>query len=66
LERELTDMEEAWKLLDFQTLPYKDTGTCVLRAVDDIIQLMDDQLVAKQNMAGNTHIATLERKRRAW
>jgi hypothetical protein len=33
-------MEEAWKPLEFQTLPYKETGTFVLRGVDDIIQVL--------------------------
>ncbi|KAK2956118.1 putative Dynein axonemal heavy chain 5 [Blattamonas nauphoetae] len=66
LDRELSEMEEAWKLLDFQTIAHKDTKTYVLRAVDDIIQLLDDQLVSTQNMTGNPHIAILEPKRKLW
>lgn len=37
LEKELNDMEESWKLLEFSTMPHKETGTFVLRAVDEII-----------------------------
>jgi dynein heavy chain len=37
LERELTEMEEAWKTQEFQTLPYKEIGTCELCQVYDII-----------------------------
>jgi dynein heavy chain len=59
-------MEEAWKTLEFQTLPYKETGTCVLCQLGDIVQLMDDQLVSTQNMAVNSYIAILEPKWRAW
>jgi dynein heavy chain len=39
LEKELQEMEEAWKPLEFQTVPHKETGTFVLRAVDEIIQV---------------------------
>ncbi|EKX31285.1 hypothetical protein GUITHDRAFT_83228, partial [Guillardia theta CCMP2712] len=59
-ERNLERMKQDWRDLTFELQPYKDTGTFVVRAVDDIITLLDDQIVKVQAMRGSPYAKALE------
>ena len=56
----LEKMEEDWKPLEFECLEYKDTGTCILRSMDEVEQVLDDQLVRTQAMRGSRYIKQFE------
>ena len=47
-ERNLEKMKQEWRDLVFDLNPYKDTGTYVLRGIDETIALLDDQIVKVQ------------------
>ena len=53
LESALSEMKGAWAKIDFVCLPYRDSGTYVLTALDDNMQLLDDQVVKTQTMLGS-------------
>lgn len=44
LERSLDRMQADWAGLCFDTAPWRSTGTSVLRNVDAVQQLLDDQV----------------------
>ena len=70
LESALAEMEAAWKPpadgCEFVCLPYRDTGTFVLSALDDVMQLLDDQVVKTQTMLGSPFIAWLKKRTEDW
>eukprot|EP01052_Picozoa_sp_SAG31_P011054 SAG31_NODE_617_length_13514_cov_13.659858_2_plen_4275_part_00 len=53
LESALAEMKGAWAKIEFVVLPYRDSGTYVLTALDDNMQLLDDQVVKTQTMLGS-------------
>ena len=66
LEDALKEMETAWETIEFVCLPYRDTGTHVLTALDDNMQLLDDQVVKTQTMLGSPFIAYLKKPTEEW
>jgi dynein heavy chain len=44
IEKKLKEIEDKVKLLRLELMKYKKTGTYVLKGVDEIQQLLDDQL----------------------
>ena len=47
-ERNLDKMKGEWRELAFDISPYKESGTYVLRGVDEVMALLDDQIVKIQ------------------
>jgi dynein heavy chain len=66
LEDALHEMEKAWESIEFVCMPYRDTGTYVLSALDDNMQLLDDQVVKTQTMLGSPFIAYLKKPTEEW
>lgn len=50
LEAALDKMEAAWRSVEFTVVPYKKTGTFILKDVDPIIQLLDEHTMTTQSM----------------
>lgn len=50
----------------FGLVPYRETGTFVLQAVDEIQAVLDDQIVKTQTMIGSPFIGPFEQQARAW
>eukprot|EP00644_Phytophthora_capsici_P009072 jgi/Phyca11/526027/estExt2_fgenesh1_pm.C_PHYCAscaffold_60111 len=44
LQKNLSAMIAEWEKVEFQTAPYRETGTYLLRSTDDIVALLDDHL----------------------
>ena len=51
----LEKMRNEWRDLVFDLSPYKDTGTYVVKGVDDVVALLDDQIVKVQGMRGSPY-----------
>ncbi|EKX45970.1 hypothetical protein GUITHDRAFT_94428 [Guillardia theta CCMP2712] len=59
-ERALDKMKTEWKDLEFEFSPYKDTGTYVLKGIEETVMLLDDQIVKVQSMRGSPYAKPLE------
>ena len=44
-ERTLEKMKNEWRDLQFEFSPYKDTGTYVLKGIEETVMLLDDQVM---------------------
>lgn len=66
LEKALNAMQSDWSEVQFDYKEYRDTGTYVLKAVDEIQQQLDDQLVKTQSMRSSPYIGPLEERVRMW
>uniref|UniRef100_A0A8D3C1H3 Dynein, axonemal, heavy chain 1 n=1 Tax=Scophthalmus maximus TaxID=52904 RepID=A0A8D3C1H3_SCOMX len=51
IEQALVKMEQEWAPILFDVLPYKDTGTYILKSPDEASQLLDDHIVMTQSMS---------------
>lgn len=47
-------------------MPWRSTGTHILRALDDIQMLLDDQIVKTQSMRASPYIGPFEDRVRLW
>lgn len=50
----------------FDTLEWRATGTFILRGLDDIQTLLDDQIVKTQGMRASPYIGPFEERVRLW
>jgi dynein heavy chain len=56
LEKAMDKMEEEWQGMEFGTKEHRTTGTHILGGIDEIQQILDDQIVKAQAMAGSRYI----------
>ena len=59
-ERTLDKMKSEWRELNFEFNPYKDSGTFVLKGIEDTVMLLDDQIVKVQAMRGSPYAKAME------
>ena len=59
-------MENEWSPVNFEIMPYKETGTFILKASEDISQLLDDHIVMTQSMSFSPFKKPFEERISTW
>jgi dynein heavy chain len=66
LKTALQSMKKEWKPMELTTISYKDTGTSIVKGVDDIQALLDDHIVKTQGIRGSPFVKPIEKEVRDW
>jgi dynein heavy chain len=59
-------MENEWESIELVLIPYRESGTFVLSALDDAEQLLDDQIVKTQSVRSSPYIKPFENQVKEW
>ncbi|KAL0180887.1 hypothetical protein M9458_023293, partial [Cirrhinus mrigala] len=62
----LNKMEEEWSTVMFEVMPYKETGTYILKSPDEASQLLDDHIVMTQSMVFSPYKKPFEERINKW
>ncbi|XP_071052042.1 dynein axonemal heavy chain 3 isoform X2 [Onthophagus taurus] len=66
LEKGMAKMKEDWADVTFELVPYRDTGVCILTALDDIQVMLDDNILKAQTMRGSPYVKAFEKEVQLW
>jgi dynein heavy chain len=66
IEIALQKMQSEWDEINLEIVPYKNTGTYILQASDDIIQKLDDNMVVTTTMAFSPYKKPFEERLSRW
>ncbi|XP_059609452.1 dynein axonemal heavy chain 7 [Phlebotomus argentipes] len=66
LEKAMTKMVDEWTDIAFTINPYRDSGTFILSAIDDIQVLLDDHIIKTQTMKNSPYIKPFAKEILAW
>lgn len=66
LTQALEKMEQEWSTVEFDVLPYKETGTYILKSPDEASQLLDDHIVMTQSMSFSPFKKTFQGRINTW
>ncbi|XP_063071051.1 dynein axonemal heavy chain 1 [Engraulis encrasicolus] len=66
IEQALDKMEQEWSTVAFDVLPYKETGTYILKSPDEASQLLDDHIVMTQSMSFSPYKKPFETRITTW
>ncbi|XP_059505480.1 dynein axonemal heavy chain 1 [Stegostoma tigrinum] len=66
IEQALDKMEGEWEDINFDVMPYKETGTFILKSPDEASQLLDDHIVMTQSMSFSPFKKAYEARISSW
>ncbi|XP_053577059.1 dynein axonemal heavy chain 1 [Bombina bombina] len=66
IEQALDKMENEWTTVLFNVLPYKETGTFILKSPEEASQLLDDHIVMTQSMSFSPFKKPFEERISTW
>ncbi|XP_054832932.1 dynein axonemal heavy chain 1 [Eublepharis macularius] len=66
IENALDKMEREWESILFNILPYKETGTFIMKSPDEASQLLDDHIVMTQSMSFSPFKKPFEERINTW
>lgn len=66
LTQALEKMEQEWANVEFDVMPYKETGTYILKSPDEASQLLDDHIVMTQSMSFSPFKKIFEARINTW
>ena len=66
IETSLQRMEEAWRGVDFTVVPYKATGTFVVKGVDEVVAQLDEHTLTTQAMQFSPYKRVFEERIARW
>ncbi|XP_072136794.1 dynein axonemal heavy chain 1 isoform X1 [Mobula birostris] len=66
IEQALDKMEAEWENILFDVMPYKETGTYILKSPDEASQLLDDHIVMTQSMSFSPYKKAYEARINSW
>ncbi|XP_073447685.1 dynein axonemal heavy chain 1 [Aquarana catesbeiana] len=66
IEQALDKMEGEWASVLFTVLPYKETGTFILKSPEEASQLLDDHIVMTQSMSFSPYKKPFEERISTW
>ncbi|CAH8652543.1 unnamed protein product [Schistosoma rodhaini] len=66
IESALNKMMNDWESVKFDVIPYKDTGTCIIKIADEVNQLLDDHIVMTQSMNFSPYKKPFEERISHW
>ncbi|KXS11241.1 hypothetical protein M427DRAFT_505508 [Gonapodya prolifera JEL478] len=66
LQKTLAKMRDDWEPLEFNCIDYRDTGTKILSALDEVQALLDDQIVKVQTCRGSPFVKPIEEEVKTW
>jgi dynein heavy chain len=62
----MNKMFDEWGPMQMNCMEYRDSGTCILSALDDVQALLDDHIVKTQSMKGSPSIKPFEDQIKEW
>ena len=66
IEVKLDEMAAEWAEINLDISPYRETGTCTLRGVDELIAILDEQITMTQAMMFSAYKAPFEERIEDW
>eukprot|EP00741_Cyanophora_paradoxa_P008927 tig00000142_g8641.t1 len=66
IETALDSMTNEWRKMKFETIAYRETGLSVLRATEEVVQLLEDHLIKTQAMRASPYIKPFQDRVAKW
>jgi dynein heavy chain len=66
LRRALQSMKDEWRTCTYETMAYKESGTYLLKGIDDVQTLLDDHIVKVQAIRGSPFCQPFRRDAEDW
>ena len=66
IEKTLNDMVAAWEGCDFEVMPYRNTGTGVIKLTEEVNSLLDDHIVLTQQFSFSPYKGPFEERIMDW
>jgi len=62
----LDKMAQEWAPINFEVMPYKSTGTFIIKISDEVSQMLDDHIVMTQSMSFSPYKKPFEERISKW